>query len=141
MAASASSVESALKAARAKPHVGPLISTDPGRTDTLPIDVHDGSYVIPADVVSALGENNTLAGMRRLNKIWGKPAEQGRPSGVLLKKVPIVAAGGEYVLHPDQVMKIGKGDMKRGHEILDEFVKAVRGKHISTLQKLPGPSK
>lgn len=136
-----SAADSALRAARAKPHVGPIVSTDPGRTDTHPIDVHDGSYVIPADVVSALGENNTLAGMRKLNKIWGKPAEQGRPSGSLMKKVPIVAAGGEYVLHPDQVMKIGKGDMKRGHEILDEFVKQVRAKHISTLQKLPGPSK
>ena len=55
--------------------------------------------------------------------------------------VPIVAAGGEYVLSPDQVRAVGRGDPKVGCAVLDEFVKRSRAKHIKTLQKLPGPAK
>lgn len=55
--------------------------------------------------------------------------------------VPIVVAGGEYVLNPEQVMQIGGGDIKHGHEILDAWVKSGRKKHIQTLQRLPGPAK
>jgi hypothetical protein len=55
--------------------------------------------------------------------------------------VPIVAAGGEYVIHPDVIVQIGGGDMDRGHKELDDFVKASRAKTVKTLQKLPGPKK
>lgn len=56
-------------------------------------------------------------------------------------EVPIVVAGGEYVLSPDEVMQVGGGDIARGHEVLDAWVKANRKQHIATLQKLPGPAK
>jgi len=55
------------------------------------------------------------------------------------RPVPIVAAGGEYVIHPDMVRKLGGGDIKKGHDYLDNFVKYVRQHTIKTLQKLPGP--
>jgi hypothetical protein len=55
--------------------------------------------------------------------------------------VPIVAAGGEYVLSPDEVAYAGNGDMDAGHAALDEFVKRYRKKTINTLSKLPGPQK
>lgn len=55
--------------------------------------------------------------------------------------VPIVAAGGEYVLSPDQVRAAGNGDPELGCRILDGFVKASRAKHIQTLKGLPGPAK
>jgi hypothetical protein len=45
---------------------GPISSTVPGRTDRHPLDVEPGSYVWPADVVSALGEGNTKAGQTQL---------------------------------------------------------------------------
>ena len=38
---------------------GPLRAKVPGRTDRMNIHVYGGSYVIPADVVSGLGEGNT----------------------------------------------------------------------------------
>lgn len=57
------------------------------------------------------------------------------------KGVPIVAAGGEYVLSPDQVRAAGKGDPDLGCRVLDEFVKRSRAKHIKTLRGLPGPAK
>ena len=43
-------------------HEGPINVKIPGRTDRLPIHVYSGSYVLPADIVSGLGEGNTLAG-------------------------------------------------------------------------------
>lgn len=36
----------------------------PGRTDRHDVDVPDGSYVLPAEVVSGLGEGNSLAGAK-----------------------------------------------------------------------------
>ena len=56
-------------------------------------------------------------------------------------KVDIMAAGGEYVVHPDIVRKLGHGKLRLGHEILDELVKRVRESNIKTLKKLPGPVK
>lgn len=55
--------------------------------------------------------------------------------------VPIIVAGGEYILTPEQVMEVGNGDLKRGHEVLDAWVKRQRKSQISTLRKLPGPAK
>jgi hypothetical protein len=55
--------------------------------------------------------------------------------------VPIVAAGGEYVIPPEDVAHIGNGSLDDGHKILDAFVKKMRKKTIRTLQSLPGPKK
>ena len=68
-------------------------------------------------------------GSRRVEKAGG-----GEASGV-----PIVAAGGEHVLSPDQVRRVGNGDLDTGHRVLDAFVKRVRKELIGTLSKLPGP--
>jgi hypothetical protein len=145
-------------------HVGPIHSSVHGRTDHLPMHVPSGSYVLPADVVSAHGEGNTIAGfkvMRRLFGGHGGPYGQGSgtygqgagPYGEALQNsrggraadggggVPIVAAGGEYVLSPAQVRGVGNGDAKLGCSVLDEFVKRSRAKNIKTLQRLPGPAK
>lgn len=63
-------------------------------------------------------------------------ADGGATSGV-----PIVAAGGEYVIPPEDVVHIGGGDLDHGHKVLDAFVKKMRQKTIKTLQNLPGPKK
>jgi hypothetical protein len=55
--------------------------------------------------------------------------------------VPIVAAGGEYVIHPRDVLRIGDGDLDSGHRALDSFVLKMRGKTIKTLKNLPGPKR
>jgi hypothetical protein len=55
--------------------------------------------------------------------------------------VPIVAAGGEYVIPPYAVLGIGNGDIDLGHRILDQFVMKLRKQHIKTLQKLAPPKK
>jgi hypothetical protein len=123
-------------------HTGPIHSQVAGRTDHLNMHVPSGSYVIPADIVSALGEGNTMAGFRAVkmmfDKAKGMSAGGGAPSG---EPVPIIAAGGEYVLSPEEVTWAGSGNMDAGHRALDEWVKGTRAELISTLKKLPGPKK
>jgi hypothetical protein len=111
--------------------------------------VPNGSYVIPADIVSALGEGNTLAGFKHLRRVFaGLPYGQGAgPYGEPMAKaaggeasgVPIVAAGGEFVVSPHEVARVADGDMDLGHRVLDEFVRRVRSQTVDTLKKLPGP--
>ena len=140
-------------------HVGPIHSSVAGRTDHLPMIVPRSSYVIPADIISASGEGNTMAGFKHAKRVFeGEPyAGTERPysapptpygaelphraSGGAESGVPIVAAGGEYVISPEAVAKIGNGDMELGHAALDLFVKKMRNRTIKTLQKLPGPKK
>ena len=120
-----------------KIHVGPIHSNVAGRTDHLPINVPSGSYVIPADIISAMGEGNTMAGFKYANTVFG--VQQNSPEH---EPVEIVAAGGEYVITPETVAnRIGGGDVDAGHKNLDEFVKDYRAKTIQTLSKLPGPKR
>jgi hypothetical protein len=65
----------------------------------------------------------------------------GMAAGGATDGVPIVAAGGEYVIPPEDVVHIGGGDLDHGHKVLDAFVKKMRQKTIKTLQGLPGPKK
>jgi len=74
-------------------------------------------------------------GNSKITNIFGK-ADGGATDGV-----PIVAAGGEYVIPPEDVVHIGGGDLDHGHKVLDAFVKKMRQKTIKTLQSLPGPKK
>lgn len=130
-------------------HVGPLRSPVAGRTDHLPIKVPGGAHVIPADVVSGLGQGNTENGFHVLNRVFPAahaphlPMRSGKgfADGGDVGGVDILAAGGEHVLGPEQVMAIGGGDAKHGHNVLDAFIRAVRAQNIKTLQKLPGPSR
>lgn len=123
-----------------KIHVGPIHSPVAGRTDHLPMHVPSGAYVIPADIISAMGEGNTMAGFKVADQIFGNQLEVvGKAVGGSTGGVPIVAAGGEYVIHPDNVVRLGGGGMDQGHRILDSFVKKMRAKTVETLRKLPGP--
>lgn len=135
VAAALSSARKAEGGATAKIHVGPIHSNVAGRTDHLPINVPSGAYVIPADIVSAMGEGNTMAGFQILNDMFGLQ-KLGDETGT-----EIVAAGGEYVISPVSCLKVGGGDIERGHKTLDEFVKKYRVSTVKTLQKLPGPKK
>lgn len=128
-----------------KSFTGAIHSIVPGRTDRLPIHVPDGSFVIPADIVSGIGEGNTMAGTKILDKMFGdKGAYAGFPAKAKAKGgrlTPAIVAGGEYIISPEVVEAIGDGDISRGHDILDDFVKSQRKKLIKTLKKLPGPAR
>jgi hypothetical protein len=150
----------------AKLHTGPIHSSVAGRTDHLKMNVPSGSYVIPADIISAMGEGNTMAGFKLAEKVFSSPGswmtgqpygEQATPydepmtpygiempqkaAGGATEGVPIIAAGGEYVIAPEHVQHIGGGNMDAGHRHLDEFVKKFRARTVATLKKLPGPKR
>lgn len=138
------SIEDALRiASRARNEAddvtGLLASRVAGRTDDHMISVRDGSYVIPADVVSSLGEGNTEAGAAELEQMFFDEPEPRASGGPAPKLVDIAAAGGEYIVPPAAVRRIGGGDMVTGHAILDALVKQQRQKTVETLKKLPGP--
>lgn len=132
---------------------GPLKVAIPGRTDRLPIHVHSGSYVLPADIVSGLAEGNTEAGFEVIKRMIHDQMSRGGRVGMTQKYglkghyhegeslVPCVVAGGEYILTPQEVEAFGDGDINKGHKVLDAFVKSQRAKTIKTLKKLPGPAK
>jgi hypothetical protein len=141
-----------------KVHTGPIHSAVAGRTDHLPTHVPSGSYVLPADIVSAHGEGNTMAGFKNIRRMFsgapygGGAAPYGQSEGVYgqmpgkadggsVEGVPCVLAGGEYVLAPHEVAWAGDGDMATGHKVLDDYVKQYRGRTIKTLTNLPGPRK
>lgn len=118
-----------------------------GRTDTLPITVAPGSFVFPADTVSALGENDTDHGFRVLDQMFAQarklddlPASM-RPNIEVpdTSGVPIVAAAGEYVAPPEVVAWVGDGDLDAGHRVLEKLVLRVRKDHIDELKRLPRP--
>lgn len=108
-----------------------------GRADKLPVDVPAGAYVIPADVVAALGDGNTEAGMARLDRQF--PAARGYAAGGRAEPVPIQISDGEFVVSPAAVAALGGGDEGYGHEVLDEFVTQTRAAYADHLQNLPGP--
>ena len=77
-------------------------------------------------------------------------AKGGKADGE--EKVPIAMADGEITVRPEDVARIGayyskpeqtmtqQQQVRHGHEVLDAFVKEVRGRVIKHLKKLPGPT-
>lgn len=144
---------------------GFLHSSVPGRTDKLPIAVHGGAYVLPADHISTLGQGNSLAGADIVKKMFksgpygSTPSPQHgiRPniprlnlsprtskskfaSGGSGKTLPIIVAGGEVVLSPEQIVR-RFGSLEAGHKALDKWVIQTRKKNIKTLRGLRPPKK
>jgi hypothetical protein len=55
--------------------------------------------------------------------------------------IPINASGGEFVIEPDEVARIGDGDVNKGHRVLDKWVISLKKEAADTLKRLPGPAK
>jgi hypothetical protein len=157
--------------ARGMMHAGPIMSSVAGRTDHHPMNVKSGSYVLPADHVSSMGQGNTINGVAQLNHMF-KMGPYGSPAGTIRhgagapkppaaprlradggsaneadgEPVPINAAGGEFVVPPEKILEWMERsgfhpDLDDGHKALDAWVVEHRKKHRKTLAKLPGPAK
>jgi hypothetical protein len=94
--------------------------------------------VIPADCVAALGEGNSLAGCKNLDRMMDDQRSNMARGG---QAVTIKISDGEYVVSPEAVAKLGNGDMDVGHRALEKFVTTIRKQHIAQLQKLPPPAR
>lgn len=154
---------------------GFIHSSVPGRTDRIPMSVASDSYVLPADIISGLGQGSSLAGAAIMNKILSSgpygtaaaqhrsgglgaphvspppafkesdsltlPREDGLANGGSTGKVPVIVAGAEFVVSPEQVRMLGGGDIRKGHRILDRLVANVRAHTIKQLKSMPRPKK
>ncbi|PWT76953.1 MAG: hypothetical protein C5B60_03490 [Chloroflexi bacterium] len=151
---------------RAIPGAHLINSSVPGRVDRIPMRAPTGSYVLPAHVVSGLGQGNTLAGA----KMWGdaishrigpmgisnaisqRSARMGAPAlhmprtsiktfqrGGGSDYTPIVTAGGEMIIDPEIVAEMGNGDPEAGKKELANSVATVHRQTQQHMKKLPGP--
>lgn len=105
------------------------------------VDMAHGGFVVPADVVSGLGDGSTKAGYRRLGigqLIEGPgtgmsddiPANiEGRPEAKV--------ADGEVYLSPEEVERIGKGDHAKGLKRLYDLLDFVREARHGTKEQAP----
>jgi hypothetical protein len=145
---------------------GSIVSAVPGRTDLHFTHVPSGSFVIPADIVSAHGQGNTLAGMHVLEKLFRmgkhsiakmKPIPplktlKAAKGGMIAdehvgKPVPVKLAGGEIVVPPESVHETMERVSKKkltlaeAHSAMDHWVINERKKLRKTLARLPGPAR
>lgn len=144
---------------------GFLSGSTSGRADTIKTTAPGGAYVLPADVISGLGDGNSLAGARIMDSViksgpWGTPLPRGSrgsgpphvrapapyvepraKGGGVHEAIPVMLSHGEMVVKPEDVVRIGGGNLKHGHEVLDAFVLEARRRNIEKLKKLPKPAK
>ena len=136
-------------------HMGPIQGITGGRADLVPKTVRGGSYILPADVVSAAGQGNSAAGMNRFNQLFKmgpygasaphiggvKPHFAAGGTAGAGEPVDIAASDGEFAVPPEKVAEVGKGHLESGHNILDQMVKNIRQHTIKTLRKMKPPKK
>jgi hypothetical protein len=145
-----------------RPMTGFLAGSTLGRADSMKGTSPAGSYVMPADVIAGLGEGNSLAGARIFQDMIntgphgipmprggghrGPPAPprplpigQAKGGGVRSSTTPVALSHGEFVVQPHEVLAIGGGDHKRGQDILDQLVMALRKDQIKEAKQLPPP--
>lgn len=122
--------------------VGYLRGGTPGRADKIKTTAPANAYVIPADVVSALGEGNSDAGARKIEQmIAAKRASRAKGGPVPTYGTPVLLSHGEYVVAPADVIRFGNGDLRAGLRWFDAWVVEQRRKLIKKLRNLPGPVK
>jgi hypothetical protein len=118
--------------------------------------------VIPADIVSAHGEGNTLAGINALKQKFkmgdgdmasgstpyaAKNFARGGADRHVGRAVPVKLAGGEIVVPPENVhetmqrLNRKKMTLDEAHAAMDKWVVNERKKLRKTLAKLPGPAR
>jgi len=125
-----------------------------GREDRIRLPVENDSFVIPADVVSALGDGSSLAGAaklhamfeltsaRRIASFWEREAynEAYADGGRVRNPVKVWVSSGEFIVSPMQCLgRFPGGDIHTAHDELDLFVLSTRVAWIGTLLKLPPP--
>lgn len=125
-------------------HGGPVGGALPGRADHARLSVPSGSFILPSDTVSALGESNSAAGFAVLQGMFPQSQRMANGGEVVdddqgEEQVPVRLSSGEYVLDPETVAQVGGGDIGKGHKILNRFVLQVRREYVKRLRSLPRP--
>ena len=129
-----------------------------------PARVNEDDFVVTADVTSAIGDGDTVAGAQRLRDelgMGGKAGQNYREGNVVNSGLEGLVGGpgaglddlvqatiggkqaarlsrGEFVVPKPVVQELGNGDLTRGHEKLYNLMKNVRKEKMGT-SKQPGP--
>jgi len=106
------------------------------------LDMKDGGFVVPADVVSHLGNGDTDAGLAVLaNKTGARPIK-GKGDGMsdsirasINRTQPARVASGEAYIDREQVAQLGNGDQKRGSKKLYAMMDKVRKARTGTAKQ------
>jgi hypothetical protein len=110
-----------------------------GQSDDIPAMLHDGDYVMDADVVAALGDGSSKAGREVLEGFRSQIRHDETAKG---KPVPAKIADGEYVFPAGFVSALGGGDNKAGAKILDGLREKLRAhKRSAPTSKIPPKAK
>jgi hypothetical protein len=113
----------------------------------------EGSFIVPADVVSHFGNGSTDAGLQALHKHLGATPIMGHGDGMsddihtsIEGKQPARVANGEAIVDPDRVKALGQGSSdvgaKKLYAMMDKVRKArtgstKQGKQIKADKYLP----
>lgn len=122
-------------------------SKSAGRADSVKTKVPADTYIMPADVVAALGQGNSLHGAHVLDhtvrRLHARPqlAGSGRLPRNPKPSVDVALSGGEYRIPPSAVAAIGRGSVDAGAGHLDRLVVGLRHKFAQHLHTLPPPRK
>lgn len=130
-----------------------------GRTDNIPRSVAADSFVMPADVVSGIGQGSTMAGAKIMDGILSsgpfgtrlphsKRADGGAAPGIS----KVMVADGEYLVPRDKLVEIGRRmraagkskartDLAAGHEWARDFVERSRKHQKKFLATAPKPKR
>jgi hypothetical protein len=102
----------------------------------------EGAFVVPADVVSHIGNGSTDAGLQTLGKHIGAKPIKGPGDGMsdsiatkIGQRQPARVADGEAVVEPEVVKKIGKGSADKGAKKLYSMMDKVRQARTGTKQQ------
>jgi hypothetical protein len=107
-------------------------------------DMASDAFIVPADVVSALGNGSTDAGIRLLNQYLGQAIPiEGEGDGLsddipatIEGEQPARVADGEVYIPPEKVAELGGGDPERGAAMLYAMMDKIReAAHGSTEQQ------
>jgi hypothetical protein len=103
------------------------------------VEMHNGGFVIPADVVSGLGDGSTEAGYRRLGigKLIRGPGtgmSDDIPANIDGSPEAKVADGEVYV-NPKEVKLLGGGNPTKGMRRLEALLDEVRSKRHGTTEQ------
>ena len=99
-----------------------------GRADQVNATVPAGTYILPADVVSGLGEGNSAAGIRILQTMFAKMKPAVHPQG----HAKVRLSGGEFAVTPDMLIALASIQ-------LDHLIQVVRQTAHQDVSQMPPP--
>jgi hypothetical protein len=112
-----------------------------GQQDNIPKKIKENSYIIDASTVSDIGDGSSEAGIKDLDRYFGKIPSRGMQQKAKGGYIDALVSNQEYEVSPERVTAIGGGSNEKGAKILKKFVKEVRARKRTSGQKLPPKAK